>query len=138
MEVLPALFHQFVVSLDVFLAQFPGELERRVDGEFRADHLAQVAIHALMGLARQGLRRVISLDIEFLGEDEDPVGAEFNAVSASLASICDNMKLPYGDGMFLGIEGQAPEFHNNPSQKKTGYSLFITHVKGFELSTLRK
>jgi hypothetical protein len=101
----------FGIVEDILGGQFLVGLEFAVNGEFRTDDLAEIAIDAFALLGH--LRRMIAFLIEFGGFFEDLVGAEFDAKVATLAAIFDDDQLTLRDGMVLGIQRQPPEFHED-------------------------
>jgi hypothetical protein len=115
--VLSSLLHQRIVSRDVLLAESLGELEGAVDGEFRTDNLTEIAVHTLRLLARNGFGGMVSLDIVFCGQDQHPIGTEFDAVATPLASICDDVQFSHGDGVLVGVQGKPPKLHSPPLRK---------------------
>ncbi len=80
-----------------------------VDGELRAENFTVMAIRAFIGL--DDIRGMIPLHIESRGKFENPRGAEFNTVSASLATIFNDMNDPLRDLYLIRIKRNPPEFH---------------------------
>jgi hypothetical protein len=89
-----------------------GSLRRgyRVNGEFRAEDLAVMAVHALIGLRCLG--RVIAFFVKAVGEGEHMHRAELNAVATAFASVFDNDHPTFGDADLLSVQGLSPECHN--------------------------
>jgi hypothetical protein len=73
-----------------------------VNGEFRADDLAEVAVHAFPLLGHQG--GMVAFPIEFWGFLEYLVRAKLDAEPAALAAILDDEQLTDGDRMVFGIQ----------------------------------
>lgn len=58
-------------------------------------------------------RRMVAFFVEFLGKTQHFPGAEFNAVTAALAAIVDDMNLPPDNIDIARIQRLSPVFHNN-------------------------
>jgi hypothetical protein len=91
----------FGIINDVLGGQFFVLFQLAVDGKFRADDLAEVAIHTLSLFGDQG--RVIPFFIKFRGFMENLVGAKFDAKPATLATVFDDMQFPDRYGVGRGI-----------------------------------
>ena len=76
-------------------------LELAIDGELRANNLAEIAVDAFPDLGHQ--RWMVPLFIELRGLLKDLVGAEFNAEPAAFAAVLDDMQFSNGDGVCFGV-----------------------------------
>jgi hypothetical protein len=81
----------------------------RIDGELGTDDFAVMAVDALAGFGDH--RRVVPLAVETVGKLEDVLGAELDAVAATLAPVVDNVHHSSGDLDILGIERDSPKCH---------------------------
>ncbi len=68
-----------------------------------------MAIGAFIGLG--DIRGMIPFYIESRGKLENPRGAEFNTVPASLATIFNDVNDPSCNLYFIRVKRNSPEFH---------------------------
>jgi hypothetical protein len=61
---------------------------------------------------------MIPLGVEALGGFQNISWAIFDTVSATLASVFNDMDNSPGDNDLFGIEGDAPKFHSSTSSKR--------------------
>jgi hypothetical protein len=84
-----------------------GSLHRE-NGEFRTEKLAIVAVQTVVGLDHRG---VVPLGIVSLGKFQNFPRTIFDAISATLASIRDDMDFAPSDLNFFRIQWNPPVFH---------------------------
>jgi hypothetical protein len=80
-----------------------------IDREFRADDFAIVAVYTPFRLKDFG--RVVPFFIKAAGKRQNVARAEFNAVSAPLAAVRDNVDNPLRNMNCLRIKRYTPERH---------------------------
>jgi len=90
--------------LDVVLGDLLGFRQLGKDGEFRTDEAAKAAVDAILSL-KAHFRRMIPFYIEAFALFETSVGAEFDAKTASLASVFDDPDFSVRNGMRFRIQG---------------------------------
>ena len=81
----------------------------RIDGKFRADDFAIVAIDAVIRL--KGFRRVVPFLVETGGKGQNAPGAEFDTVAAPFAAVIDDKNISSCNVDNIGIKRNTPEFH---------------------------
>jgi hypothetical protein len=79
------------------------------DGEIGTQHLAQLTMNT--GFFILDLRRMITLGVEFLGHLQDVPGAIFDAESASLTAVLDDVDLTMRNLHPIAIQWFSPVFH---------------------------
>jgi hypothetical protein len=82
-----------------------------IDCKFRADDFAIVTVHTPFRL--KDLGRVVTLFIKAAGKRQNVARAEFNAVSAPLASVRNNVNNPLRNVNGLRIKRYTPELHRS-------------------------
>jgi len=90
--------------LDVVLGDLLSCRQLGEDGEFRTDEAAKAAVDAILCL-KTHFRRMVALHIEAFALFETSVGAEFDAKTASLASVFDDPDLSVRNGMRFRVQG---------------------------------
>jgi hypothetical protein len=68
-----------------------------------------MTVDTLVGLGHY--RRVVAFAVEFIGELEDVLGAEFDAVPASFAPVVDDADHPPDNLYLLRIQRYSPKSH---------------------------
>jgi hypothetical protein len=81
----------------------------RIDGELRTDDFTIMAIDTSIRV--QDLGRVVSLFVELLGENQDIAGTKFDTITASLASLNEDVNDAPGDIDHFRIQRFTPKFH---------------------------
>jgi len=79
------------------------------DCELGTDRFAEIAVDTLAFLHGNG--RVISLDVEFLGQHENFLGTILHTETAALAAVLHDVELALGDFELGDVERCAPELH---------------------------
>ena len=99
------------------------------NGEFGADSLAEVAVHAF--LLHFDIRGVIPFGVEIIGHFQHAFGAILRAKSATFATFNDNMDFTSRDVYLVEVKRFAPEFH----KKHLSYEISRRISKKRERST---
>ena len=82
-----------------------------IDGEFRADYFAVVAVDAIIRF--EGFRGMIAFCVETAGKRQDIPGAEFDAITASFAPVINDVDCPLCYFNYVRIKWNTPKFHLN-------------------------
>jgi len=99
-------------------------LQRRPNGEFRADHLAEPTMDASLRLGHP--RRMVALGVELDGDLQDLARAVFHAEAASLAAFRDDMDLAPGDPEFFQVIRNAlNRYALRPSKSTVRFEIYI-------------
>jgi hypothetical protein len=80
-----------------------------VDGKFRADDFAVMAVDAIIRF--HGFRGMVALFVETAGKGQDAPGTEFDAVAAPLATVIDDTNRSFCNINDFGVKRNTPEFH---------------------------
>jgi hypothetical protein len=84
-------------------------LGQNEDGKIRTEHLAQLALHAALGVLHA--RRMITFDVIFLGHLQYVLGTIFHAEATSFAAIDDDVDLTVGNFDLIAVQRPPPIFH---------------------------
>jgi hypothetical protein len=87
-----------------------GEGLNRVNGEFRANYLAIVAVHTVIRFLHSGW--VIPLLIEPGRKLDYPPGTELDTVATALATLFEDMHLATGNLNFFYVKWYPPKCHD--------------------------
>ena len=70
-----------------------------IDGKLRTNHATESAVHTHLRIL--DFRRMVSLDVEFIGKDQNVIGTILDAKTASFAPILDDDNFATWRGWFF-------------------------------------